>query len=175
MVPRTEGDWPESAEEIRRFRNCRVAPGSGTIRAVVGAACAHHRVCPVGTVLELACGQGLWTGQLIQYADKVTAVDTSPEMLAIAATLVVSDKVRFLRANVFDWAPEHDAYRSPDELVEGESSTTIQRRLNDGTAHRIVKVPHHPADLEARLSALGWSVKVTPTSGPFYWGAGSLV
>jgi hypothetical protein len=32
-----------------------------------------------------------------------------------------------------------DAYRTPDELIEGESSSTIQRRLNDGTAHRVVK------------------------------------
>jgi 2-polyprenyl-3-methyl-5-hydroxy-6-metoxy-1,4-benzoquinol methylase len=170
---------------------------------------------PVGTVLELACGQGLWTGQLIDYASEITAVDASPEMLAIASTRVDSDRVRFVRADIFDWMPEHqhdvvffgfwlshvplerfdsfwtlvatclkpggrvffidDAYRTPEELVEGESSTTIQRQLNDGTAHRIVKVPHQPADLEERLRAVGWSVKVTETSGPYYWGAGSLV
>ena len=68
-----------------------------------------------------------------------------------------------------------DAYRTADELLEGESSTTIRRRLNDGSAHRVVKVPHQPADLEQRLAALGWAVEVTSTSGPFYWGAGSLV
>jgi len=170
---------------------------------------------PAGTVLELACGQGLWTGQLIRYADEISALDASPEMLAIASTRVDSDKVRFVRANIFDWVPEQqydvvffgfwlshvplerfdsfwtlvanclkpggrvffvdDGYRTLDELVEGESSTTIRRRLNDGTAHRIVKVPHQPADLEERLSALGWSVEVTSTSGPFFWGAGSLV
>jgi 2-polyprenyl-3-methyl-5-hydroxy-6-metoxy-1,4-benzoquinol methylase len=168
---------------------------------------------PVGTVLELACGQGLWTEQLIDYADQMTAVDASPEMIAIASTRVGSDKVRFVRANIFEWMPQHrydvvffgfwlshvplerfdsfwtlvasclepggrvffvdDAYRTPDELIEGASSTTIRRRLNDGTTHRIVKVPHQPADLENRLGALGWSVKVTAT-GPFYWGAGRL-
>lgn len=67
-----------------------------------------------------------------------------------------------------------DGYRTPDELVEGEASSTIRRRLNDGTPHRAVKVPHEPAELERRLSALGWSVTVTPTSGPFYWGSGRL-
>jgi hypothetical protein len=66
-----------------------------------------------------------------------------------------------------------DAYRTPDELVEGVSSSTIQRRLNDGTRHRAVKVPHEPADLERRLARLGWRIAVTPTSGPFFWGAGS--
>lgn len=65
-----------------------------------------------------------------------------------------------------------DGHREPDELVEGAASSTIRRRLKDGTAHRAVKVPHDPAALEARLAALGWRVAVTPTSGPFYWGAG---
>ena len=65
-----------------------------------------------------------------------------------------------------------DNYRTPDELIEGESSSTIRRRLNDGTAYRAVKVPHQPADLEERLTRLGWRIKVTPTAGPFYWGAG---
>jgi len=66
-----------------------------------------------------------------------------------------------------------DAYRTPDELIEGEASSTIRRRLNDGTAYRVVKVPHRPADLEQRLARLGWCIQVTPTSGPFYWGAGT--
>lgn len=170
---------------------------------------------PVGTVLELACGQGRWTGRLLRHADEVTAVDASPEMLETASRRVDSDRVHFVRANIFDWEPDRqydavffgfwlshvplerfdsfwtlvansltpggrvffvdDAYRTPDELVEGESSTTIRRRLNDGSAHRIVKVPHRPADLEQRLAALGWAVKVTSTSGPLYWGAGSLI
>src|SRR5438552_6925656 len=34
-----------------------------------------------------------------------------------------------------------DNARTPDELFEGESSTTIRRRLKDGTAYRAVKVP----------------------------------
>ena len=66
-----------------------------------------------------------------------------------------------------------DAYRTAEELIEGERSSTIQRRLNNGTAYRAVKVPHTAGELEARLSRLGWQVTVTPTSGPFYWGSGS--
>jgi demethylmenaquinone methyltransferase/2-methoxy-6-polyprenyl-1,4-benzoquinol methylase len=67
-----------------------------------------------------------------------------------------------------------DAYRTPDELIEGQSSSTIRRRLNDGTAYRAVKVPHRPADLEDRLRRLGWQVRVTETSGPCYWGQGMV-
>ncbi len=67
-----------------------------------------------------------------------------------------------------------DAYRTPDELIEGETSTTIRRRSSDGKAYRIVKVPHEPAELEARLRSVGWDIRVTTTTeGPFFWGAGS--
>lgn len=68
-----------------------------------------------------------------------------------------------------------------DEIVDGWDQLvvkawrrcSIQRRLTDGTAYRIVKVPHRPAELERQLEQLGWRVKVHSTSGPFFWGAGS--
>jgi demethylmenaquinone methyltransferase/2-methoxy-6-polyprenyl-1,4-benzoquinol methylase len=65
-----------------------------------------------------------------------------------------------------------DAYRTPDELVEGPNSSTIRRRLGDGTAYRAVKVPHTTQGLEERLARLGWDIDVHPTAGPFFWGAG---
>ena len=66
-----------------------------------------------------------------------------------------------------------DNARTPDELVYGESSFAIRRRLDDGTAHRAVKVAYQPADLEERLRRLGWDIRVTPIWGPFYYGAGT--
>jgi SAM-dependent methyltransferase len=173
---------------------------------------ALDRFQPVGDVLELACGTGRWTSQLLGHARQITAVDASPEMLAIAAARVNSDRVRFICADIFSWRPDRrydvvffgfwlshvplerfrsfwdmvadclkpggrvffvdDGYRTPEELVEGEASSTIRRRLNDGIAHRAVKVPHEPAELEQRLARIGWSVHVAPTSGPFFWGSG---
>jgi trans-aconitate methyltransferase len=65
-----------------------------------------------------------------------------------------------------------DAYRTPEELIEGEASSTIRRRLKDGTPYRAVKVPYRATELEARLDQLGWRIQVTQTAGPFYWGAG---
>ncbi len=167
---------------------------------------------PAGSVLELACGPGVWTGQLLRHAADVTAVDASAEMLALAAARVDDDRVRFIQADLFGWVPDRrydvvffgfwlshvpserfesfwalvadslkkdgrvffadDAYRTPEELIYGPSSFTIQRRLDDGTSYRVVKVPHQPADLEQRLRRLGWDITVTATSGPFYWGAG---
>ncbi len=51
---------------------------------------------PNGSVLELACGPGVWTGHLLRHATDVTAVDASPEMLAIAAARVGTERVRFI-------------------------------------------------------------------------------
>jgi 2-polyprenyl-3-methyl-5-hydroxy-6-metoxy-1,4-benzoquinol methylase len=65
-----------------------------------------------------------------------------------------------------------DAFRTPEELIEGEASSTIQRRVRDGTAFRAVKVPYRAAELERLLATLGWQFSVNPTSGNFYWGAG---
>jgi demethylmenaquinone methyltransferase/2-methoxy-6-polyprenyl-1,4-benzoquinol methylase len=67
-----------------------------------------------------------------------------------------------------------DNYRAPDELIEGAASSTVRRRLKDGTAYRAVKVPHDPAVLEERLRRLGWQIDVTSAGGPFFWGAGTV-
>jgi SAM-dependent methyltransferase len=65
-----------------------------------------------------------------------------------------------------------DNYRAEAELIEGTSSPIVERRSNDGTPFRIVKVPFRAEDLERRLRAIGWDIVVTPTAGPFYWGTG---
>jgi ubiquinone/menaquinone biosynthesis C-methylase UbiE len=109
---------------------------------------------PHGSVLELACGPGVWTGQLLRHATDVTAVAASPEMLAIAAARLGSQRVRFVQADLFTWKP----HRRYDVVFFG---------------FWLSRVPHQPADLERRLRQLGWHIKVTSTAGPFYWGAGS--
>lgn len=67
-----------------------------------------------------------------------------------------------------------DHHRTEAELIEGEDSPVVERRLNDGTTYLAIKVPHQPAELETRLRRLGWDITVTGTPGPFYWGAGTL-
>lgn len=39
---------------------------------------------PGGEVLEVACGTGSWTCAIAEYADEVTALDSSPEMIRLA-------------------------------------------------------------------------------------------
>ena len=65
-----------------------------------------------------------------------------------------------------------DAYRTPEELIEGEGSAVICRRLKDGTPFRAVKVAHSPERLEERLRHLGWNFRVRYLRAPFFWGSG---
>ncbi len=60
---------------------------------------------PTGSVLELACGTGIWTERLLRHADDITAVDASPEMLALNRQRVGSDKVSYVEADLFAWEP----------------------------------------------------------------------
>ena len=60
---------------------------------------------PAGSVLEIACGTGLWTEALAEWADTVTAIDAAPEAVAIARDRVRSASVSFEVADVFSWDP----------------------------------------------------------------------
>jgi demethylmenaquinone methyltransferase/2-methoxy-6-polyprenyl-1,4-benzoquinol methylase len=60
---------------------------------------------PQGRALELACGTGLWTEQLLQHAAQVTALDVVPEILALNRDRVGTERVRHVLADVFDWHP----------------------------------------------------------------------
>ena len=162
-------------------------------------------------VLEIACGPGTWTAALASRAGRVTALDSSPEMLALAAERAGAG-VRFIESDLFAWEPDRrydvvffgfflshvpaecferffalverclapggrvlfvdDAYRRPEELVEGEGSENIERRTGGGRRFRIVKAPHEPVALEQTLRALGWRIEVRSTSGPFFYGRG---
>ena len=62
--------------------------------------------CPEGRVLEMACGTGTWTQRLIRYADGMTALDSSAEMIRLARTKIGDAEVRFITADVFSWRPD---------------------------------------------------------------------
>ncbi|HET8978540.1 MAG TPA: class I SAM-dependent methyltransferase [Solirubrobacteraceae bacterium] len=68
------------------------------------------RFRPHGEVLELACGTGLWTRRLADYATHVTAVDAAPEVLAINRARVGDPTVTYIEADLFAWQPEPGAY-----------------------------------------------------------------
>lgn len=61
---------------------------------------------PFGRVLELACGTGQWTVELARHASTVTAVDSSPEALAICRQRVNVPHVSLVQADLFAWWPQ---------------------------------------------------------------------
>lgn len=66
---------------------------------------ALHNINPAGRVMELACGTGIWTERLLNYAEQVVAVDGSPEMLAQCRQRVGDERVDFVEADLFAWEP----------------------------------------------------------------------
>ena len=58
------------------------------------------------SVLALACGTGLFTRRLAPHAESVTAVDASPEVIAINRGRVGASNVRYVEADLFAWRPQ---------------------------------------------------------------------
>ncbi|HEY5118020.1 MAG TPA: class I SAM-dependent methyltransferase [Anaerolineales bacterium] len=80
--------------------NARWFEEAATVRTAL------DRFHPAGDVLELACGTGLWTEQLLTTARSVMAVDAAPEVLEINRQRLHSTKVRYVQADLFTWRPE---------------------------------------------------------------------
>jgi len=162
---------------------------------------------PLGDVLELACGTGIWTRRLAAVADHITAVDASPETLAInrSRTGAGPTPVEYVEADLFSWQPgatfdtvffsfwiSHvpqerfadfwamvgSALRPGGRALYIDnrwSSTTwppqrpegfVQERtdLSDGRRFRIVKHYYEPSELDAAMSAIGWTARTEETS-----------
>lgn len=67
---------------------------------------ALERFEPAGEVLELACGTGLWSQRLIAHADRLAAVDGSPEMLELCRARVGDSRATYIEADLFAWEPK---------------------------------------------------------------------
>ena len=64
-----------------------------------------QQLAPVEQMLELACGTGTWTRALLPLGRELTAIDASPEMLALARQKVGNAVVQFQQADLFQWQP----------------------------------------------------------------------
>jgi ubiquinone/menaquinone biosynthesis C-methylase UbiE len=62
---------------------------------------------PAESVLELACGTGMWTRELLHIANHITALDGAPEMLDVNRANLNDDRVTYQQADLFHW--QHDA------------------------------------------------------------------
>jgi demethylmenaquinone methyltransferase/2-methoxy-6-polyprenyl-1,4-benzoquinol methylase len=64
---------------------------------------AVHDLPPGQRVLELACGTGIWTQELLAAADSIVALDGAPEMLEVNRAKLGSPKVSYQPADLFHW------------------------------------------------------------------------
>jgi demethylmenaquinone methyltransferase/2-methoxy-6-polyprenyl-1,4-benzoquinol methylase len=65
---------------------------------------ALDRFDPRGRVLELACGTGIWTAEILRHpVDELTCIDAAPEMLEIHASNINDPRVRRERHDLFRW------------------------------------------------------------------------
>ena len=78
---------------------------SGKMASEVGRALIEE-FAPTGDVLELACGSGGFTRELVRHARTVTAVDASARMLERNRREVGDSRVTYINADIFDWRPE---------------------------------------------------------------------
>src|SRR5689334_5242603 len=68
---------------------------------------ALHRLGTVDRILELACGTGIWTQELLTIGNQITAIDASSEMIEINRhKLGASPNVIYQQRDVFTWEPE---------------------------------------------------------------------
>lgn len=96
------------AEQLRYYR-ARAAEYDATSYGAVSAERASvpaivDRLGISGDVIELACGTGIWTAELVRHATTLTALDGAPEMLDLARRRVPTG-VRFEQADLFTWTP----------------------------------------------------------------------
>jgi 2-polyprenyl-3-methyl-5-hydroxy-6-metoxy-1,4-benzoquinol methylase len=176
---------------------------------------ALHSIPYQGHVLELAPGTGIWTAELGKMADKVTAIDASPEMIAINQAKVQSDKVEYIEADLFNWQPQQqynmvffgfwlshvppenlgaflqivaaalkpdgrifmvDSRRTPSSTAKDhvlpDEGTTLERKLNDGSTYRIVKIFYELEPLEAAFKQADMDVQAQFTDNFFIYANG---
>jgi demethylmenaquinone methyltransferase/2-methoxy-6-polyprenyl-1,4-benzoquinol methylase len=90
---------------------------------------------PTGNVLELACGTGLWTRHLEPGAMRLTAIDASPEVIAINRARLASRKIEYVEADLFQWDPSC----TYDFIFFGFWLSHVPAREFDAFWHRLKK------------------------------------
>ncbi len=66
-----------------------------------------QQVGTVDSVLELACGTGIWTQELVKIGKQITAIDASQEMIEInRKKLNNAPNIEYRQLDLFSWQPD---------------------------------------------------------------------
>jgi demethylmenaquinone methyltransferase/2-methoxy-6-polyprenyl-1,4-benzoquinol methylase len=91
---------PDFRDDTVPDRRVSGAPPHELISALV------DEFAPSGAVLELACGTGVFTRELVRHGGAVTAVDGSTQMLERNRREVGDSNVSYVHADIFEWQPD---------------------------------------------------------------------
>lgn len=156
-----------AAEQLRYYR-ARAAEYDATSYGAVSSERASvpaivDRLGIAGDVLELACGTGIWTAELLRHARTLTALDAAPEMLDLARQRVPRG-VRFEHADLFHWTPTaswdvvfFSAWLShvPADRFDAFWATVAAALRPGGRAIALDELParsHHEAQLQGEVA-----------------------
>lgn len=67
---------------------------------------ALYQIGSVERVLELACGTGIWTQELLKISKKITALDASSEVIEINYHKLGAANVEYQQIDLFNWEPD---------------------------------------------------------------------
>ncbi|MEV4656679.1 methyltransferase domain-containing protein [Micromonospora sp. NPDC049301] len=65
--------------------------------------------------------------------------------------------------------------QAAEEVLAGQAAPAVRRRLEDGSAHRIVKTFADPDRLTQTLEGLGWSARVRPVRTKLVVGSAAVI
>ncbi len=65
-----------------------------------------HQIGVVDDILELACGTGIWTQELLNIGKKITAIDVSEEVITINRSKLNSPSIEYHLIDLFRWEPD---------------------------------------------------------------------
>jgi 2-polyprenyl-3-methyl-5-hydroxy-6-metoxy-1,4-benzoquinol methylase len=96
-------EYDESIQQVGRFAT--EESHSPEAAEFEQAANALRALAPLGNVLELAAGTGVWTTVLAPISASLTVIDGSPEMLAINRSKISNSAVQYECVDLFSWEP----------------------------------------------------------------------
>ncbi|GAA6618263.1 methyltransferase domain-containing protein [Scytonema sp. NUACC26] len=73
---------------------------------------ALYQIGNVEHVLELACGTGIWTQELLKIGKKITALDASSEVIEVNRSKLGAANVEYQQIDLFNWEPDTEYDKS---------------------------------------------------------------